>query len=348
MHTKQFFGHPVALYILAMTELWERLSYYGLRGILVLYLTHSVTAKAMGWGDYSENMLSTNALDILGWYMMTAYITPVVGGWLADRYLGERRCIFIGGLMMAIGKFIMALPFIWLGSFVQETLWLGLGILALGNGLFKPNISSLLGRLYDQNDIRRDSAFTLFYMGINIGAFFGFIVIGWIAATYNYHTAFIIAGIGMLIGSMIQGVFGQKTLGNLGNEPQHKLFILENAVKQKLNKSEKSRILAVFIISIFAMLFFAVYEQISGSFMLFAENNTDLNIAGFIIPPAWLLSVNPAFIIIFSPVMSVLFSKDYMKKIDIGYKYAFGYFVLFIAFVMKPIFSKPKIFFRPN
>ena len=224
MLNKQIWGHPTALYVLALTELWERLSYYGLRGILVLYLTHDITANAMGWGSFSQKMLEYNALNILGWYMMAAYITPVLGGWLADRYLGERKCIFIGGLMMAIGKFVIAVPFMMLGEFSQEVLWLGLAILALGNGLFKPNISALVGKLYEQNDIRRDSAFTLFYMGINIGAFFGFILIGWVAAHYNYHTAFIIAGIGMLIGSLIQGFFGKKTLGDLGSTPQHKLF----------------------------------------------------------------------------------------------------------------------------
>jgi len=109
--------HPTALYILAMTELWERLSYYGLRGILVLYLTHSMTAQAMGWENMSQTMLNNNALDILGWYMMAAYITPVLGGWIADRYWGERQCIFLGGMMMAVGKFIMLFHSQWLVHF---------------------------------------------------------------------------------------------------------------------------------------------------------------------------------------------------------------------------------------
>jgi POT family proton-dependent oligopeptide transporter len=333
--------HPTALYVLAMTELWERLSYYGLRGILVLYLTHNITAQAMGWEHLSENMLNNNALDILGWYMMAAYITPVLGGWIADRYWGERHCIFVGGMMMAIGKFIMALPFVVVGTLSVEIMWFGLAILALGNGLFKPNISALVGKLYEQNDIRRDSAFTLFYMGINVGAFFGFILMGWIAVHYSYHTAFVIAGIGMLIGSLIQGIFGKKTLGDLGNTPQHKLFDIENAVKQKITRTEKSHILSIFIISIFAMLFFSIYEQIAGSFMLFTKNNTELMVGNFTIPPAWLLSVNPAFIIIFAPFMSILFTKDFMKTIDIGHKYAFAYFVLFLAFSVAAIAALP-------
>lgn len=333
--------HPTALYILAMTELWERLSYYGLRGILVLYLTHAMTAQAMGWENMSQTMLNNNALDILGWYMMTAYITPVLGGWIADRYWGERQCIFLGGMMMAVGKFIMAIPFALAGSFSVDILWFGLAILALGNGLFKPNISSLVGKLYEQNDLRRDSAFTLFYMGINIGAFLGFIVMGWVGVHYSYHTAFIVAGIGMLIGSLIQGIFGQKTLGDLGNVPQHKLFNLQNAVKQKITKTEKSHILSILIISIFAMLFFSIYEQIAGSFMLFTKNNTELMIGDFSIPPAWLLSVNPAFIIILAPVLSVLFTKNFMKTVDIGYKYAFAYFVLFLAFSLAAFAAMP-------
>ncbi len=341
MHDKHLFGHPTGLYVLAITELWERLSYYGLRGILILYLTNSLTAQAMGWDNFSQTMLNNNALDILGWYMMFAYVTPILGGWLADRYLGERHCIVIGGLMMAIGKFIMAIPFIWLGSLTQEALWLGLAILVLGNGLFKPNISALVGKLYAHNDIKRDSAFTLFYMGINVGAFLGFLVISYVAVIYNYQIAFIVAGVGMLIGLAIQFFWGQKTLGDLGRKPHHALFNLDNAVKQKITFSEKSHLFAIMFISIFAMLFFAVYEQISGAFLLFAQNNTDLMIGNFAIPPTWLLSVNPAFIIFLAPIMSFLLAKESMKKIDIGYKYAFGYCMLFVGFCIAAVASLP-------
>lgn len=341
MQKKEFFGHPTALYILAATELWERLSYYGLKGILILYLTHTATATAMGWDSLSEKMLNNNALDILGWYMMTAYITPLLGGFLADKYLGQRKCIYIGGFLMAIGKFILAIPFMMLGNMSQVILWLGLGVLALGNGLFKPNISALVGKLYEQNDLRRDSAFTLFYMVINLGAFLGYIAIGWIAIHYNYHIAFIAAGIGMLIGLTIQFVFGQKTLGTIGEKPANTFASLDTAVKQKLNKVEKSHVLAILIISTFAMLFFIVYEQIAGSFLLFTRNNTDLTIGSFSIPPTWLLSVNPAFIIMFAPIMSFLLSKNFMKKVDVGYKYAFGYFILFIAFMLAAIAALP-------
>jgi len=341
MHHKEFFSHPTGLFVLAATELWERLSYYGLRGILVLYLVHSATADAMGWQNFSETMLNDNALNILGWYMMAAYITPIFGGWLADNYLGERNCIFIGGLMMAIGKFIMAIPFMMLGDFSQTTLWLGLGILALGNGLFKPNISSLLGKLYEKNDVRRDSAFTLFYMGINIGAFLGFVVIGWVAAYYNYHTAFIVAGIGMIIGTIIQGAFGQKTLGDLGQEPQNKKLKNTSAAHHNFSKSDKMNVGAIIIISIFAMLFFSIYEQISGSFMLFTQNNTDLIIGNFSIPPAWILSVNPAFIILLAPFSSVLLRQKFMKNIDITHKYAFGYIILCCAFLLASLAALP-------
>lgn len=338
---RQIWGHPSALFVLAATELWERMSYYGLRGILVLYLVHTVTADAMGWGDYSDSALEINALNILGWYMMAAYITPIIGGWLADRYLGERNCIFIGGLMMAIGKFIIAVPFVWAGTMAQSLLWLGLSVLALGNGLFKPNISALVGKLYDKNDIRRDSAFTLFYMGINIGALMGFMLIGWVASFYSYHMAFIVAGIGMLIGTLIQGIWGQKTLGDLGNLAQYKFVSASDALKEKLSVSEKSQIGGIILISFFAMIFFTIYEQIAGSFLLFTKNNTDLNIMGFYIPPAWISSVNPAFIILFSPFISHFLSKDFITHVNIGHKYAFGFFVLFIAFSIAAIASLP-------
>lgn len=338
---QEILGHPTGLWTLAATELWERMSYYGLRGILVLYLVQQATAEAMGWGSYPKELLENNALNILGWYMMAAYITPILGGWLADRYLGERICIMIGGIMMAAGKFIMAIPFIYSGGMSHFLLILGLCVLALGNGLFKPNISALVGKLYDKNDVRRDAAFTLFYMGINVGALMGFILIGWIAKAYGYHMAFIIAGIGMLIGSLIQGLLGQKTLGDLGNQAYQKYTQTTEVISQKLTSTEKSHIWAIVMISAFAMIFFMIYEQIAGSFMLFTQNNTDLEVMGFSIPPAWILSVNPAFIILLSPIMSYFLAKDFMKSINITHKYAFGFFILCLAFIVAAIAALP-------
>ena len=183
--------HPRGLYTLFLTEMWERFSYYGMRALLVLYLVHAL------------DMPREHALEVYATYTALVYMTPVFGGYLADRWLGHRRTVVIGALVMALGHFAMAFP---------GLLYYALGLLVAGNGFFKPNISTLLGRLYGEADPRRDGGFTIFYMGINLGAFMAPLVVGTLAEVYDWHYGFAAAGVGMVIGL---GVFlgGRGRLG---------------------------------------------------------------------------------------------------------------------------------------
>jgi POT family proton-dependent oligopeptide transporter len=187
-------GHPRALPMLFFTEMWERFSYYGMRALLVIYLV-----KALGYDR-------SNALALYGTYTGLVYLSPLFGGYLADLYFGRRKAILIGGLTMAIGHFTMAFP---------ALLHLSLGLIIIGNGFFKPNIGTLLGSLYRENDPRRDSGFTIFYMGVNLGAFLAPIVAGTLGETVGWHYGFAAAGVGMVFG-IVQFIFGFDKLGTAG------------------------------------------------------------------------------------------------------------------------------------
>ena len=182
--------NPYSLTTLFFTEMWERFSYYGMRALLVLYLVNS-----LGFSN-------SNALHIYAIYTGLVYLTPIIGGYLADKYLGTQKTIFIGGITMMLGHFLMIFP---------DLLFLAMGLLIIGNGYFKPNISTLLGRLYKDNDVRRDSGFSIFYIGINLGAFLAPLIVGYVGETINWHYGFAIAGLGMLAGLM-QFYLGQNKI----------------------------------------------------------------------------------------------------------------------------------------
>ena len=195
-------SHPKGLYLLFATEMWERFSYYGMRALLILYLTKSYIDGGLGFTEESATL-------IYGFFTGFVYFTPLIGGWLADRYLGQRRSITIGGILMMLGQFCLAAR--------QDTLFLyaGLLLLIIGNGFFKPNISTLVGRLYEENDTRRDAGFIIFYMGINVGAFFSPLITGYLAVRYGYTYGFLAAGIGMLIGIVIYMSLGGRMLKDI-------------------------------------------------------------------------------------------------------------------------------------
>jgi proton-dependent oligopeptide transporter, POT family len=190
-------GHPPGLYVLGITETWERLSYYGMRALLVLYLT-----KAIGLGR-------TDALSIYATYTGLIYLTPLIGGRLADLYLGQRKAVFIGGILMSLGHFAMAF---------EGLLHFAMGLLILGNGFFKPNISTMVGQLYPGKDARREGAYTIFYMGINVGAFLAPCICGTLGERVGWHWGFGAAGIGMVLGVLVFGIF-QPVLGRIGLAP---------------------------------------------------------------------------------------------------------------------------------
>jgi len=192
-----FLGHPKGLFLLFSTELWERFSYYAMRAILVLYLVDQVQSE----GGHGLGFSNTDALRLYAWFTGLVYITPLIGGWLADNFLGQRKAIIYGGTLMAAGQFMLGTPHAWIPGMELAVFYLGLAVLVAGNGLFKPNISTMVGDLYAAGDQRRDGAFTVFYMGINIGAFLSGLVVGAVVAAWggNWQAGFICAGIGMLL-----------------------------------------------------------------------------------------------------------------------------------------------------
>ena len=203
------FGHPVGLFILFFTEMWERFSYYGMRALLVLYLIEEVNSDNPGLGWSNEE-----AGSLYGSYTMLVYITPILGGIIADKLLGFRRAITVGAILMSLGHFALVFE-------PMPAFYLGLGLLIVGNGFFKPNISSIVGQLYPEGSIKKDSGYTIFYQGINVGAFLGSILCGYMAETMGWHYGFGLAGIFMVIG-MIQFQLAQKMFGKIGLPPKPK------------------------------------------------------------------------------------------------------------------------------
>ena len=201
---KELFGHPVGLYILFFTEMWERFSYYGMRAILVLYLVSATTEGNAGLG-----WTQAEALALYGWYTMLVYVVSIPGGILADKVFGQKKAVLIGGIILVCGHGILAVEEMW-------AFYTGLGLIIAGVGLLKPNISTMVGGLYKEGDIRRDKGFTIFYIGINVGAFLSSLIVGTVGEIYGWHYGFGLAGIAMALGLLVY-LWGQKYLTNVGN-----------------------------------------------------------------------------------------------------------------------------------
>ncbi|ELL0560211.1 peptide MFS transporter [Vibrio vulnificus] len=324
----QYFGHPRGLFLLFGTELWERFSYYAMRAILVLYLTDTTINGGLGWS-------TKDALDLYGTYTGLVYITPLIGGYLADNYLGQRRSILIGGALMAIGQFTLALPVDALGLGSLHTFYLGLALLIAGNGLFKPNISTMVGDLYQEGDNRRDGAFTIFYMGINLGALIAGVVSGSVTTEFGWKAGFVAAGIGMLISLVMQMALAQSWLGDIGREPAAKrdLAIKKSAQKEALTKEEVDRIKVILVMSLFTIVFWAGFEQAGGLMNIYTQQYTDRMIGSFEIPAAWFQSLNPFFIITLAPVLAVLWVKLGKREPNSPVKFALAMFFLALGFL---------------
>ncbi|EJE8555589.1 peptide MFS transporter [Vibrio vulnificus] len=324
----QYFGHPRGLFLLFGTELWERFSYYAMRAILVLYLTDTTINGGLGWS-------TKDALDLYGTYTGLVYITPLIGGYLADNYLGQRRSILIGGALMAIGQFTLALPADALGLGSLHTFYLGLALLIAGNGLFKPNISTMVGDLYQEGDNRRDGAFTIFYMGINLGALIAGVVSGSVTTELGWKAGFVAAGIGMLISLVMQMALAQSWLGDIGREPAAKrdLAIKKSAQKEALTKEEVDRIKVILVMSLFTIVFWAGFEQAGGLMNIYTQQYTDRMIGSFEIPAAWFQSLNPFFIITLAPILAVLWVKLGKREPNSPVKFALAMFFLALGFL---------------
>jgi len=273
MNQKLLLGHPSGLFILFFTEMWERFSYYGMRALLVLFLTSALMDGGWGWSR-------EEALGLYGTYTMLVYFTPIIGGLIADRLLGYRWAVALGALVMTMGHASMALDTPW-------SLYVGIGLLVAGNGLFKPNITSIINGVYINAQEKKDGAFTIFYMGVNAGAFLGIMLCGYVGETQGWHWGFGLAGIFMFFG-MLQFWFAQGIFGNIGIPPSKQKEV--NALKEINEEAEKEHItpahiqrdryIVVGILAFFTVFFWAAFEQAGGSMTIFAKDYTNRVLVG--------------------------------------------------------------------
>jgi proton-dependent oligopeptide transporter, POT family len=273
--------HPAGLYVLFFTEMWERFSYYGMRSLLVYYMIKHL--------QFTQEESSR----IYGLYTGFVYFTPLFGGMLADRLLGQRRTVIVGGVLMAIGHFLMAAP---------SLFYPALTFLVLGNGAFKPNISTQVGALYAPGDHRRDRAFSLFYMGINLGAFFSPLVCGTLGEKIGYHWGFGAAGVGMVIGLLVY-LAGQKHLAP--DLIMQKKGSGNGKSQEPMTRGDWLKIGAIFVMMALTIVFWSVYEQQGNTMALWADANTDRVIFGWEMPASWFQSFNPLMIFIFVPLLNL-------------------------------------------
>src|SRR5687768_7065645 len=341
---RAFFGHPRGLSTLFFTEMWERFSYYGMRALLLLYMTAPLTAGGLGFD-------AAQGGAIYGLYTSMVYMATLPGGWIADRLIGPRRAVLYGGLLIAAGHFSMA-------SAAMSMFYLGLFLIVIGTGLLKGNVSVIVGKLYGADDNRRDAGFSIFYMGINLGAFIAPLVCGYLGQEVAWHYGFAAAGVGMLLG-VIQYVLGGKALGDAGIEPASATaeerarwkrqatlwggaFILlavivgvgaytgalpitatqvADAAGVMLiaitfgffgwlymsggwTPEERKRLYVIGVLFLAASLFWSLFEQAGSTLNLFARDRTQNTAFGFDFPSSWFQSMNSMFLILFAPVMA--------------------------------------------
>ena len=343
---RTFFGHPVGLSTLFFTEMWERFSYYGIRPLLVLFMTAALTQGGFGFDRQT-------ASSIVGIYAACVYLASLPGGWIADRLLGLRRAIWYGGILIALGHLSIALSLV----FAHSAFFIGLVLIVMGTGLLKPNISAIVGELYPEGGARRDAGFSIFYMGINIGALVAPLITGYLGERVGWHLGFGAAGVGMVIGLITYRLRADKTLGNIGmavastDPAEHRRVKLTAAVgvgvivllialvmggiininavslAQKmtfvivgsalvyfiylfvgggLTTEEKKRVVIIILLFIFAAIFWSAFEQAPTSLNLFARDYTNRVVFGWEMPTLWLQAANSVFVILLAPVFAVV------------------------------------------
>lgn len=350
---------PKQLFLLFFTEMWERFSFYGMRALLILYMTNVLLYK-----DKDANLM-------YGAYNAMVYMTPLFGGLIADRILGFRKSIIFGGIMMAIGHLVLAVP-------LEQSFFLGMGFLIIGCGFFKPNISSFLGKFYTENDSRRDGGYAIFYMGVNVGAFLGSALCGYLGQKVSWHLGFGIAGIFMVLG-LITFLLNRKMLEGKGESPDPELlntkifaglnwekiiyigaflsvfialimiqyhdvtnlififigvlivgYVLYIASKETVN--QKQMLWAALTMIIFSVLFWGFYEQAGGSLNLMAERNVDMTVSGTTLSSAMVNnSINPFYIIFLTPIFAILWNWLDKKNIKPNDPVKFGLAFLLLA-----------------
>ncbi len=380
----EFLGHPRGLSTLFFTEMWERFSYYGMRAILTLYMVNSLAQGGLGFDEkYASIIYATYVSSV--WYL------PLPGGWLADRVFGARRAVLIGGIIIACGHFSMAIN-------SKATFYAGLVLIACGTGLLKPNISAMVGQLYSENDKRRDAGFSIFYMGINLGAFLSPIVVGFLAQSQwfrdrltswgfdpnsAWHWGFGAAGVGMTLG-LVQYLVGHKQLSHVGDKPTPITRAVETetqegvdyvtlglailggvsgaiaglmygeagilsalfptvvfffvgyliGIMRHLNTDEFKRVLVIFVLFLFSILFWMTYEQAGSSLTLFADRLTNTTILGWAYPSSWFQSVPAIFVIMLAPIIGIVWQSLGHRQPSSPGKFTIGLFFAGIAFVV--------------
>ena len=367
-----FLGHPKGLVTLFLTEMWERMSFYGMRGLLVLFMTREIT-------DGGMNLSAPEAMAIYGIYGASVYFLCVPGGWIADKIFGAQRTVLYGAIIITLGHYILAIPY-------EKTFFLGLVLVSIGTGLLKPNISTIVGELYKPGDIRIDSGYTIFYMSINIGSMLGFLVCGYLGEKVGWHWGFGAAGVGMTFG-VLQYIFTSKNLGESGKYPN--LTSSEDGLKYRntlkysilaisfivitglvglwsvdaellnqlavylilivaasyfiylfffadLNQKEKNNMKLLLLLFFGSVLFWAGFDQGGSSLNLFAKDYTDLYIFGWEMPATFLQVANPLMVVIFAPFFAAFWITLAKRNLDpdTPQKFAIGCFLMAIGFLV--------------
>lgn len=326
-HSNEIFGHPKGLFVLFFTEMWERFSYYGMRGILTLYLVASTTAPDPGLGWSTKD-----ALWLYGWYTMLVYVASIPGGWVADKLFGQKKTVMIGGGLLVLGHSILAIPQDW-------AFFTGLALIILGVGGLKPNISTMVGGLYPKGDIRRDSGFTIFYIGINVGALLASISVGLVAYYYGWHYGFGLAGIGMLLGQIVF-IWGGKFLVGIGEFTGGDKVTPEQAAaaKRPLTKIEKDRVVVLLLSFLIIIVFWGAFEQAGGLLNLYTDKKIDRHIGlSWLeeIPAALFQGLNSAYIIIFGTAVGSFWVwwKKKGKESSSLFKMAIGTIIMGLGYI---------------
>ena len=318
----QWAGHPRGLATLFFTEMWERFSYYGMRAFLILYMTAPAAAGGLGFAD-------RDAASIYGTYTGSVWGAAILGGLVADRFLGAYRSVLVGGVIIALGH--VALVFKDLPFF-----YLGLGLIVVGTGLLKPSVSTMVGGLYPDGDARRDAGFSIFYMGINLGAFLGPFIAGYLAQRVDWHLGFGCAAVGMTLG-LVQYVLGkrhlQPAIERLSSRPAAGAAA-PAASETGLTASEWKRIGAIFVFFVFASIFWGAYEQAASTLSLFGDRYTRHEVFGVGFPSSWYQTVQPISVIILAPIFAWLWLRLGRHEPSSPAKFAFGLVFVGLSFLM--------------